>query len=141
MKPITIEDVRSCLKELNEKYPRPGMEPLLLSDLCEVTDSSLPWPNAGNPGVYALFDANHELLYIGKASCNRAIGHRLGVHFSKAGVAKSTAFENVRYEATIPVPTDRAFEAPAVEEFLIARLNPSLCSIARSEPIPVQSVG
>jgi hypothetical protein len=139
LKPITVDDLRSCLTELNEKYPRPGMAPLALSELCDSTDSALPWPHAGNPGVYALFDANRELLYIGKASCNRTLGQRLRAHFNKNGAAKSQAFASVGYIATIPVPTDRAFEAPAIEEFLIARLNPSLCSIARSYPLLVEA--
>ncbi len=38
----------------------------------------------------------------------------------------------VRYLGTIPVPKDRAFEAPAIEEYLKGRLNPQLCGIGRT---------
>lgn len=138
MKPITLDDLRSCLAELNDRFPRPGMAALSVSELCYVRDPAAPWPHAGNPGVYALFNDNRELLYLGKASCNSDLGYRLRAHFDKTGAAKASWFESVRHLATIPVPTDRAFEAPAVEEFLIARLNPPLCGIGRTEPVAFQ---
>lgn len=135
MSAITIEDLKWCLEELNKQFPRPGMHPLFVSEFCDIKDTAAPWPHAEKLGVYALFDDSLELLYLGKASCNSGLGYRVRAHFDKTGGSKAPKFEKVRYLATIPVPTDRAFEAPAVEEFLIARLNPSLCAIARSEPI------
>jgi hypothetical protein len=140
MNPITLVDLQSCLEEMNKRFPRPNMPPLSVSELQDIKTTG-SWPHAGNPGVYALFNEKRELLYLGKSSCNSALGYRLGAHFDKVGVARDPWFQGVRYVATIPVPTDRAFEAPAVEEFLIARLNPSLCGTGRTEkPIPMQPV-
>ncbi|WP_147383573.1 hypothetical protein [Nitrosomonas supralitoralis] len=78
------------------------------------------------------------VLRVGKASCGRTIGHRLGDYFRWGdkvlgkGVAKNDTFKDVRYIATIAVPKDRAFEAPAIEEFLLRRLESPLNSLGMS---------
>ena len=138
MKPIMLEDLCAVLAELNERYPRPGMASLSFGDLLDVRDADAAWPDAGKPGIYAMFGEDRSLLYLGKASCNSNLGRRLGAHFDRLGASRGPKFTKVRYVATVGLPPDRAFEAPAVEEFLIARLNPALCSIARSEPLPMQ---
>ncbi len=137
MNPITFADLSSAVDELNTRFPRPEMDHLKISDLCDVKDASASWPNPANPGVYAMLNEHRELIYLGKASCNTSLGMRLGAHFYKTGAPKNAKFEGIRYVVTIPVPDDRAFEAPAVEEFLIGRLNPSLCLVGRKEPVRV----
>jgi hypothetical protein len=131
---ISLDDLASRIVELNTRFPRPAMTPLSISELCDVRSASA-WPHSGNPGVYALFNERRELVYIGKASCNSGLGYRLGAHFFKTGMPKAPWLQDVRYVATIPVPLDRAFEAPAIEEFLIARLNPPLCGTGRTKSL------
>ena len=120
------------LRELNEKYPRPGLPPLEMSPPYDIQlDFSKSFPNAEKPGVYILLDENKNVLRIGKASCKRILGQRLNDYFGwaegrKGGVARDERFKTVRYIVTIPVPLDRAFEAPAVEEYLIDQLEPEL---------------
>ena len=129
----TFKDVLHWLDEFNRNYPRPRMEPISLSPLFDMKgEPSAVWPSADKPGVYCLFNESQELLKVGKASCNRQLGHRLRDYVDTRGNPKDEYFKDVRYVATIGVPIERAFEAPAIEEFLIARLDPPLNSIGRN---------
>lgn len=134
MQTKTLDQLKATLDELNKSYPRHNLTTLAFCEPIDIKDVTQSWPNANHAGVYALFDENMGLLYIGKASCNTTLGYRLGKHFDRFGKPRHVAeFEAVRYAATVPFPDDRSFEAPSVEEFLIARLNPPLCKIARTE--------
>jgi hypothetical protein len=42
----------------------------------------------------------------------------------KHGIPKYESNANVKSFVLIPIPVDRAFEAPAIEEYLISKLNP-----------------
>ena len=134
MSAIRVEDLKKALDELNTSFARPGMDPLKVSEFCDLHNPSESWPDAGKPGVYALFNGDKELRYLGKASCNTCLGYRIRAHFDKHGMPKADWAQGLQFLATICVPSDRAFEAPAVEEFLINRLNPPLCGIGRSSP-------
>ena len=59
---------------------------------------------------------------------NRRIGNRLYDHFGNGPdcIPKQDWLNPVRYFITIAVPSDLAFEAPALEEFLIKKLHPKL---------------
>jgi hypothetical protein len=126
--------VQTSLAEFNTNYPRPAMQRLVAS---KPFDLLLDWnggvyPNSDLPGVYLLFDEAGVLLYIGKASCNECIGSRLGKHFGysedrQSGVAKCEEFKSVRYIVTVGIQEKgRAFEAPAIEEYLIGTLRPRI---------------
>ena len=87
------------------------------------------WPNSEYPGIYAFFDNELNLLYIGKASMSRSIGDRLGSYClydeNKECKFKDSGWSiRPRYLWTIGVPKSMAFEAPALEEYLIKTLQP-----------------
>ncbi|GAB6081909.1 hypothetical protein JCM30471_08230 [Desulfuromonas carbonis] len=130
---IKLTDLEAKVEELNQKYPRPNMPPLALSEFVWVRDQSVSWPNCGQAGVYFLFDENKELLYIGKTSCNSNIGRRIGAHFSCDGSPRLEWLTNVKFVKSIGLPEGRGFEAPAIEEFLIQALNPILNVSGRTE--------
>lgn len=88
------------------------------------------WPNCHDAGIYALLDEQLNVLYIGKASLRSSIGGRLSsycaynndktVRLKHEGYWTATP----RYAWSVAVPVETAFEAPALEEFLIRELQP-----------------
>jgi excinuclease UvrABC nuclease subunit len=127
----TLNDLKREVNKLNHNFPRPGIPHLSVSTLFDLrTQYSQKWPNAEFPGVYILFDKNKEVLLIGKASCSRTLGDRLGekLRWKDKKIGKGGHLNNpdIRYLATIRVPIDNAFEAPAIEEYLLKKLRPSL---------------
>lgn len=125
-----FQELQLALEEFNRDFPRPNMAELVLSEEYSILkDFRNSYPGASHPGVYALFDVSGELLRLGKASCNSTLGARLSAYFKwhdvdYIGVNKQEGFENAIIIRTIKVPIERAFEAPALEEFLIAKLSP-----------------
>lgn len=82
------------------------------------------FPNAGEPGVYFFCNANEEVIYVGKASSG--LGARIGnAYIGDGGVLKGTKIAGAVSLYTVSVPKDRFFLAPAIEEFLIAKLRPA----------------
>jgi excinuclease UvrABC nuclease subunit len=89
------------------------------------------WPQSDEAGVYLVFGGSGRLLYIGKASMNQSIGNRLSFYFGSDRVDKTCTIvhegrwkERPMYIATVAVPREMRFEAPALEEYLIASLGP-----------------
>ena len=85
-----------------------------------------PWPNGGHYGVYFVFYADMRLSYVGKASHSH-IANRLSAHFggsSKTGCRIKSPGWKERPMFIASIVMEHAFEAPALEEFLIARLHP-----------------
>lgn len=135
-----LKKLQNELKAYTRKYRKPGLPPLRLSplyDLCTThkrgpaVGSKWPdyWPNADSFGVYAIFDESLDLLYIGKASMNNVLSNRLGRWFgyTKAKSCKvkdSNWNKTPRYVITIPVVPEMRFEAAAIEEYMIAALQP-----------------
>jgi len=123
-----LQELRATLRLFQERFPRPGVCILQFSDPYDF-DRDWPelWPNAAQAGVYALCNASGEVLYIGEASC---LGHRLSAHFQygegNRPQARRDEFRNVRLVLTVGLPEGHEFEAPAIEKYLIAQLNPKL---------------
>jgi excinuclease UvrABC nuclease subunit len=133
----TLDHLKEKIQLLSDKYNRHDLN-LEISDVYDIKkDFSKQYPNSEFPGVYVFLDEHQQILYVGKASYNNYIGPRLGAYFKRgnedksAGVPKVKYYEAVRYLVTIKVPENRAFEAPAIEEFLIKELNPPLNVIGR----------
>jgi hypothetical protein len=128
---ITIDVLKSTVKEFHAKFTRPGIDELVISG---PYDLKVDWPNAwpcgGQAGVYALADEAGEVKYIGKASCNATIGARFGSywHYDENRDAKPQYewLNSIRYVYVIGMPEGHEFEAPAIEEYLVSNLNPSL---------------
>jgi outer membrane cobalamin receptor len=82
------------------------------------------WPHHDKPGVYLVFDAEMKLLYIG---VSHWLSVRLEKHF-KYGPDESCRIEGTwssRPAYVLTVAVSEPFEAPSLEAFLIAELNPS----------------
>lgn len=123
------------LNHLNLKETK--FQPSPLFDLEKHWKDDLYFPNADKSGVYAIFDKNKDLLYLGKASNKSSIGRRLYDHFK--GYKKPDWSEEKfkkdwegipRYILTYSV--EHPFEAPSLEEFLISRLQPKSNSVGRN---------
>lgn len=125
-----ISELRLALEQFNLNFPRPNMGALELQGPYDISiDFCTAYPNAYLPGVYIIFHRNGSILRIGKASCNNTITSRLSCYFKwgtldSEGLHKHPGYEEARIVYTIGIPKDRAFEAPAVEEYLIGQLNP-----------------
>ena len=84
--------------------------------------------------MYLIYSDTFELLYVGKASMGSCLGKRLYTYFGAAQecVLKHTTWtQSPRFMLTIAVPESMPFEAPALEEFLIGRLEPTNNSVGR----------
>ena len=135
----SLEKARHAVERYHQTYRHPTLPPLQISGLYALFPDQTPttvfqyswptdpWPNASRPGVYLIFDALLDLRYVGKARC---LGKRLHNYFAEGRapdracrVVHSTWRADPKFVATIAV--HKAFEAPALEEFLIDELRPA----------------
>jgi hypothetical protein len=137
-----LEDANRALEEYKAKYRRPGLPDLRLSGLyalfpaeAQTVDAdhhwNEKWPHSDEAGVYFIFAGSGHLLYVGKASMSHHIGDRLSFYFGSDRASKACTIvhesqwnERPMYVATVAVPQDMKFEAAALEEYLIAALDP-----------------
>jgi hypothetical protein len=136
----TMDELQLTLQYFRTYLRGPQMPPISLSGLYDLfPDNSSKesehvwpdsWPSASESGVYFVFDAELQVLYIGKASMNSSIGARLSTYFgpgpNKECIARKKEHWNgtPRYVAVISMQPDFRFEAPALEEYLITKLQP-----------------
>jgi len=128
----TLADVSQAIKELNEKFPRPGIS-LAVSHIYDLrTSFASSYPNVLQPGIYIMMDSQGTVLRIGTASGGRTLGDRLGDYFKwgdravGSGIAINSEYGGVCFVVTIGLPKDRAFEVPAIEEYLLSRVDAPL---------------
>jgi len=86
------------------------------------------YPNAASAGVYAIFDPDQRLLYVGKSG---NIGKRMSAYFKYENFGEGTLQlrdpeENWHGRPTylVTVPVNQFWEASSLEEFLIHKLQP-----------------
>lgn len=134
-KSISLADVESAIFDFNLDFPRPKIGAISLSAAFSIVNdfASSSYPNAALAGVYLIFDRDDNLLYIGKSD---GLGGRLGSHFGwnsdrTAGRVKNERLADAHSVRTIGLPKESRFEAPAIEAFLIRRLDPDLNVIGR----------
>ena len=127
-----------ALDYFNDNYPRPGIGPISIEGEYDlVTDWPKDYPNIRSAGVYIFLDKESNLLYIGKTSCNNTFGYRLTAYFNygprpeRKCKIKNDYYSDVRKILLIPLPKDHIFEAGAIEEYLIEKLNPKLNVIGK----------
>jgi excinuclease UvrABC nuclease subunit len=130
--------LQAAIEELNEKHPRPGIPPLTLSP---IYDLKAHWPNqypcSDQAGVYIALDESKNVVYVGKASLSNVIGKRIGTRIWRGmdpatyAVVADWQDVSVRFIAAIGLDSEHAFEAAAIEEFLIGRLQPPLNALGR----------
>jgi hypothetical protein len=132
-----ISEALDKVREYSDTYRHPDRDPLEISDEYDLfpsigTDdpacSGWPdtYPKANRQGVYLISDKDRKLLYVGKASLGNTLGARLSSYFSYDAdgksckiIHKSNWSEDPRFLITVVVPSEAAFEAPSLEEFLI----------------------
>jgi hypothetical protein len=130
------ENILNTVDQFHREWRHPRLEPLVCSalyslfpektiDMPTVLNWPSQWPNDDRPGVYMIFGAERQLLYVGKSQW---IGRRLSSYFtwsngrnSGCRVVHSSWRTEPMFVATIPVA--ESFEGAAVEEFLIAKMN------------------
>ena len=135
--PCNAYSAMCAVMEYVRDFRRPDLTALDLGELYDLFSGAEPgrpgrpntYPHAERAGVYFVLDDRLNLLYVGKASMGSCIGKRLGSYFTYAPdggcqVLHDGWSSRPRYVATIAVPENAPFEAPALEEFLISRLNP-----------------
>lgn len=128
--------LQEALNEFNATYPRPGIEPLVLSKPYDLQqDWPTNYPFMRHKGVYCFVDEAGTLTYVGKVSCRNDFGYRLAGYFEygpdRRARAKHSHHAATRYIYVISLPSGHEFEAPAIEEWLISRLNPPLNKVGR----------
>ena len=90
------------------------------------------WPRCDKAGVYAIFNRNKKLLYVGKASQSSCIGVRLSSYFryEKGAKGKGPCTTHPDHEWTsapryvLAIAVGEAHQAPSLEEYLIEKLEP-----------------
>lgn len=141
---ITLDQVRDALSQYVLTYRHPDLPPLEMSGIYDlfpedhadpVANTCAVWPanypNRYSRGVYLMLGAHQQLLYVGKVSMNNSFDSRLAGYFSyttdgkkRCQVKHDTWGTRPEFLITIPVSSDMAFEAAALEEYLIDRLQP-----------------
>jgi len=142
----SLKNVKTSLEKYHNNYRNERLEKFVLSGLYdlfpdenkqrdeEVThgwykQKADKWPNYELPGIYFIFDAKLELLYIGKASNNNNIGKRLQKYFKygknrECEIIDTWGDKKPRYVATLGFSSEVGFQASSLEEFLINDLKP-----------------
>jgi hypothetical protein len=143
MTTVIPKKITDAIARYHDTYRHPGLGRPELSGLYALfpgessdvaVEYSWPawWPNGSQPGVYLIFGANMELLYVGKSG---QLGYRLNHWFWwEAGPGSGCkVMHNWRtkpyYLATVAL--GREFEALGLEGFLIEELHPSENTMGR----------
>jgi hypothetical protein len=133
-----LVDAKEAIAEYERRFRREDVGRLEVSGLYALFPSPSspvevagdwykdPWPNGERAGAYLVFNEQQELLYVGKAS---TLGARLSAWFGfdeSGGCRIRHLYWSSRptYILTVAVPREMSFEAPALEEYLIAALKP-----------------
>ena len=135
-------DFLTTIRTYQESYRSPALPPFEIADPYDLFPErgvglfscERKWPNSWlypmRAGVYAFFSDDAELLYVGKASFRSSISARLATYcVHQEGRGSPCRLSNQwkvmpRYVVIVAVPEETRFEASALEEFLIARLQP-----------------
>jgi len=88
-------------------------------------------PNSDSPGVYLIFNASGELIYVGKAE--RPLGLEVWRYLQRGDGDEDVRWkgpdmgsDHPRFIATIRIPDEDCYLAPALEGLLIETLHPKL---------------
>jgi hypothetical protein len=125
-----IERVREKVLEYCSKYRNPVLP---VFDISGVYDLHKEWrttqfPYSDDQGCYVFYSENLQLLYVGKASLNHALGARIAGYF-RWDLASGKLTADGEWKLGRPcflqtIKVCEAFEAPSLEEFLLRKLKP-----------------
>lgn len=138
----THDDFLREVRAYQERYRSPVLVPFKIAapydlfperDICSFSYQQ-KWPDSWlypmRAGVYAFFSEDAKLLYVGKASFRSSISARLATYCGyQEGRRSPCKLSNQwksspRYVAIVAVPEETRFEASALEEYLISKLQP-----------------
>lgn len=125
----TLTDLLAAVESFNLNHPRSFGHISITEPLDISVKPKVSWPSNESAGVYVFLDADHRVLYIGKASFGNCIGGRLNQRFDKNWNSKSRDSLGCKYITTIPVPEGHRFEAPSIEEYLLSKLTTQLNTV------------
>jgi hypothetical protein len=125
-----MEDMMTLQEAVEEYCHLHNLAPFEVSELYDLERVEGFYPNCGKPGCYVFFSAVHALLYVGKASLGSNLGARIGAHIGYNDIRTSLVAKRPdqwphglpKYVQT--VATRHSYEAPSLEEFLMAKLEP-----------------
>ena len=128
----TLETLSAAIARFNVEYPRPAMKPPCIDEIVPIASFQPSALLCKLPGVYA-FVNEHFVVYLGKASV-KPLGKRICCHLKRdeSGLyifdkeISDQRIEKPTKVAIVAFPKDRAFEACALEEFLIGEIWPPL---------------
>src|SRR5467141_456067 len=131
------DPIQNAVTTFHADWRHPRLVPLETSEAYSLfpdetrdtpTNANWPanWPLADRPGVYLIFGAKMQLLYVGKSA---TLGYRLSSYFrwsagkgSPCRIVHTTWKTRPTFIATVAVT--EPFEAAALEKYLIARVHP-----------------
>lgn len=96
----------------------------------QVTRWPNPWPLPSRAGVYAFLDQQMTILHVGKAPFRNSLAAHLSSYCRYEPGRRSScklhqAWKNSpKYIVIVAVPQSSRFEAAALEEFLISKIQP-----------------
>jgi len=118
----TYDDLKKQISLFNSNHRRPHGD-IFLTELIDISkEERASWPSNESPGVYIFLDAEKHITYIGKASFDNCIGARLNSRFDTRWNPKKPESQGCVFITTIALPNDLAFEASAIEEYLLKKL-------------------
>lgn len=137
-----LSDLINAVLEYSERYRHPGLPLYRLGPVYDLYPNEVKaatncelgwpetWPNSDQAGVYAFLDGELNVIYVGKSSMNSFLGARLSSYcrydeFRNCELKHSGWTVKPRYVWTAGMPEELAFEAPALEEYLIRKLQPT----------------
>lgn len=141
------DSILNATTKFHAEWRHPRLPPLEYSEVYSLfpqesidtpTRTNWPdiWPLANRPGVYLVFSAKMQLLYVGKSA---SLGRRLSNYFqwssrrgSPCRIVHTGWKTRPVFIATVAVA--ESFEASALQEFLITRVHPEENSLLTGSP-------
>ncbi|MEX1215975.1 hypothetical protein [Saccharospirillum sp.] len=137
----TLSELKGKVEEYCTRYRHPEMAEFNSGPLYDLFPEkengaliaehrwSDTWPSNGKAGIYTFIDGEGRVVYIGKSSMKSSVSARLN-SYCKYGPGKICRLignwkVQPRYVWIIGVPAETAFEAAALEEFLIREITTS----------------
>jgi hypothetical protein len=129
--PTDYEDCRNELPKAVEAMKAALSKSDWSISACEPLNWKVGIPNSDIPGVYLIFDGGGALIYVGKAE--RPMGAEVWSKFKRGQSDEDLLWiegpleqAQPRSIATIPIPEEVCYLAPALEGLLIGTLDPQL---------------
>lgn len=136
MNTITIEQLENAIEWYSKRFNIQFLYSEIYALYPKNNEYGWPntWPNNLKAGIYALLDANYNVVYIGKAQC---LGARLA-HYFKYGnsnecVLNDDRVKDIFFIKNYATKDDEKYACLSLEEYLISTLNPVYNTRSRTD--------